>query len=257
MSEAPEDKYRAPALEKGLDILELLSKASQPLTIAMITQTLGRSTGELHRMFQVLERRGFIAQASHGAGYTATSKLFSLGIEQAPVKSILEVALPVMRDLATASQQSCHLALRIGGDIVIAARAETAGLIGFSVRIGYRQALPHTGSGAALYAFQTERTQKMWEDSFAPPLDDDSLKCFRDAAASTRKQGYAVHKSTVVPGITDLSAPILRGDVATAALTVPFVEKYDLKVPQEAVLDLLLAAAADISSELVSSDTRV
>ena len=50
-----EQRYRAPALDKGLDILELISRATEPMSIGMITQALGRSTGELFRMIQVLE----------------------------------------------------------------------------------------------------------------------------------------------------------------------------------------------------------
>jgi DNA-binding IclR family transcriptional regulator len=256
VNDKDDEKYRAPALEKGLDILELISKASTPLTIANITQALGRSTGELHRMFQVLERRGFISQSETGGGYVATSKLFSLGMEQAPVRSILEVALPVMARLAENSGQSCHLALRIGGDIVIAARAEAAGLIGFSVRIGYRQPLPMTGSGVVLYAFQGEETRRQWENVFSTaPVG--GLDRFRAEADEARARGYAVHPSTTVPGIIDLSAPVLRGEVAAAALTVPFVNKFDLPVQQDAVLELLRSSAREISAQLVEFDVRV
>lgn len=254
VNETDEQKYRAPALEKGLDILELVSRAAHPLSIASITQALGRSTGELHRMFQVLERRGFIVQS--GGGYVATSKLFSLGMEQVPVRSILEVALPVMTRLAEASGQSCHLALRIGGDIVIAARAESAGLIGFSVRIGYRQPLPMTGSGLVLYAFQSDDTRRQWEETFAV-ASTTLLKTFQRDADQVREIGYAVHASTTVPGIVDLSAPVLRGEVAAAALTVPFVAKYDLPAPLEDVVALLRSSAQEISTQLVASDIRV
>src|SRR4051812_7671030 len=146
-------KYRAPALEKGLDILELISKASRPMTVSMMSQSLGRSTGELFRMFLVLEHRGYIEQSGDGTGYVPTSKLFTLAMEQAPTKTLLEAALPVMRVLSDKSEQSCHLATRTGGEIVIVARMEAAALLGFSVRIGYRQPLPLTVSGTVLYAF--------------------------------------------------------------------------------------------------------
>jgi len=37
------DRYRAPALDKGLDILELLSEQKEGLTRAEITKLLGRN----------------------------------------------------------------------------------------------------------------------------------------------------------------------------------------------------------------------
>ncbi|PCD04206.1 IclR family transcriptional regulator [Sphingomonas spermidinifaciens] len=250
-----ERRYRAPALEKGLDILELLSSASKPMTHAMISQHLGRSNSELFRMLQVLEFRGFIAQAD-GGGFIPTTKLFALGMAQAPVKSILEVALPVMRRLADDTEQSCHLALRAGGDIVIAARMESAGLIGFSVRIGYRQPMILTGSGTVLYAFQSDEVRKRWEKDFGSrPAGE--LKAFRALAEVVRTQGYDKHPSRVVPGIIDLSAPVMRGDAAAAALTMPFVNKTTQHVDIDVALEMVIAAAATISSDLASTDVRV
>lgn len=252
-----EQRYRAPALEKGLDILELISRASEPMSISMITQALGRSTGELFRMIQVLEYRGFIQQAASGAGYVPTAHLFALGMQQAPVKSILEVALPVMRDLAEDAEQSCHLALRAEGDIVVAARMESASLIGFSVRIGYRQPLVLTGSGTVLYAFQTPATRARWEAALDPQLPVDRLAVFRARADRARANGYDEHSSDVVPGVVDLAAPVLRGEMAAAALTMPFVRKVPLKVEQGQALQMVRDAARRISAELASSDVRV
>ncbi len=254
-TDSDEQRYRAPALEKGLDILELISRASEPMTIGMITQALDRSTGELFRMIQVLEYRGFIEQV--GNGYLPTTRLFALGMQQAPVKSILEVALPVMRDLAETAEQSCHLALRADGDIVVAARMESASLLGFSVRIGYRQPLVLTGSGTVLYAFQTPATRTRWETFFASELPADRLAAFRKRAERAHDNGYDEHPSDIVPGIVDLAAPVLRGEIAAAALTMPFVRKVPLKVEQGHALQLVREAARRISAELASSDVRV
>jgi uncharacterized membrane protein len=54
-------KYTAPALEKGLDILELLSRAETGLSQSEIARDLGRSVSEIFRMLVVLEERGYIA----------------------------------------------------------------------------------------------------------------------------------------------------------------------------------------------------
>ena len=47
---ATELRYRAPALEKGLDVLEFLASQSHPMTLSAIVKQLGRSHGELFRM---------------------------------------------------------------------------------------------------------------------------------------------------------------------------------------------------------------
>jgi len=78
-------RYRAPALEKGLDVIELLAAEKAPLNLSAISQRLGRSSGELFRMLQVLEFKGFITTADNGTGYVLTNKLFALAMAQAPV----------------------------------------------------------------------------------------------------------------------------------------------------------------------------
>jgi DNA-binding IclR family transcriptional regulator len=155
-------RYRAPALEKGLDILELLASEAKPIPASAIVQRLGRSTGELFRMIQVLEYRGFIEQSKDSDGYRLTGKLFALGLDQPHVKTLIEISLPVMRQLSRNIGQSCHLALPFNGQIIVVARMESSEQIGFTVRVGYSRALQLTVSGVILYAFQSDAVRQQW-----------------------------------------------------------------------------------------------
>lgn len=248
--------YRAPALEKGLDILELLAAEAMPLTASAIVQRLGRSTGELFRMIQVLERRGFIAPAPDGQGYILTDRLFALAMDRPPVRNLIELALPVMRQLSLEAAQSCHLAIHSGGQIVVVARMESGEQLGFSVRIGYRRPLIATLSGAVLYAHQPTDVRAHWEDQITPRPSAAEFRAFRDRCKGIQGRSHVQAPSEFVPGVTDFSAPILRGDLAAAALTIPFVETKPLKVDAEAVGALLERAASDISGMLFRSDAR-
>lgn len=46
---------------------------------------------------------------------------------QAPIKSLVDVAMPAMRDLAPSTAQSCHLVVPSGDQIVVIARIESPG----------------------------------------------------------------------------------------------------------------------------------
>ncbi|HEV8406672.1 MAG TPA: IclR family transcriptional regulator [Sphingomicrobium sp.] len=250
-------RYRAPALEKGLDILELLAGQSDAMTLSAIVKELGRSHGELFRMVQVLEHRGYIEQESGGEGYRLTDRLFSLGMRQPRMRTLLEIALPVMRQLADSVAQSCHLALHSLGDIVVVARIESAELQGFSVRIGYRRPLPKTASGAVLYAFQPEDVRRRWEALFSPRLKANELDAFRAQADSIRKRKMAMTPSKFVVGVTDISAPVMRGGLAAAALTVPYLKKLQASTSQKETAEKVRLAANRISAQLVESDSRI
>jgi len=249
-------RYRAPALEKGLDVLELLVGEPNPLTIAVIAQKLNRSTGELFRMIQVLGRRGFVEQVPESGGYKLSGRLFSLGMVQPAVKTLIEMALPHMRQLSLDIGQSCHLAMHSVGEIVVVARMESSELIGFSVRIGYRRPLIHALSGATLYAFQPEVVRRRWEEHLRPKPTKEELSEFRAKAERIRKKGYGQQASEFVPGVTDISAPILRDHIAAAALTVPFLDSTSPVSSLKESAEYLVRAAIEISGGLLGSDQR-
>jgi DNA-binding IclR family transcriptional regulator len=250
-------RYRAPALEKGLDILELLAAAERALTLTQIVNSLGRSHGELFRMVQVLEYRGYIEQDPAEDGYRLTDRLFSLGMQQPRTRNLIEIALPVMRQLALSLGQSCHLALHTLGEMVVVARMESSEQLGFSVRVGYRRPLHLVASGAVLYAFQPEDVRRRWEALFNPPLGEGELAEFRTHADAVRERHVELTPSKFVAGVTDISAPVMRGGMAAAALTVPYLKKLQPAIsPKEAAL-LVRQAADQISEQLVEGDSRI
>lgn len=250
-------RYRAPALEKGLDILELLADASEPLSFAGIADQLDRSRGELHRMVQVLQFRDYIEQVPGSDGYQLTDRLFSLGMRQPRTRNLVEVSLPLMRQLVQKCGESCHLALHSRGEMVVVARIESGEQVGFSVRVGYRRPIPQAASGVVLFAFQTEETRQRWESLFDPQLDEPELLRFRKHADEVRTRSVELTPSPFIAGVTDISAPILRGQAAAAALTVPYLERRQpLRSPEE-VADMVLATSALIAEQLVQNDERL
>ena len=90
------DRYRAPALDKGLDILELLAATDESMTQAEIAKALGRSPNEIYRMLDRLVRRGYVARIL-GDRYELTLRLFAPAHQHAPVRRLFTQALPVER----------------------------------------------------------------------------------------------------------------------------------------------------------------
>jgi DNA-binding IclR family transcriptional regulator len=252
-----DSRYRAPALEKGIDILELLATEARPMTLTAIVNRLERSHGELFRMVQVLEFRGYIEQDSSNEGYRLTDRLFSLGMQQPRTRNLIEAALPVMRQLAASVGQSCHLALHTQGEMVVVARMESSEQLGFSVRVGYRRPLVQAASGLVLYAFQPEDVRLRWENLLDPQLSDEELVAFRAHADEIRERQVELTPSKFVAGVTDISAPVMRGGMAAAALTVPYLKKLQPSVSPKETGELVRLAAEQISEQLVEGDSRV
>ena len=248
-----ERRYRAPALEKGLDILELLASHGQAMTPSQIAARLDRSMSELFRMIQVLEYKGYITLAQSGDGYELSNRLFTLGMARAPTRTLLEAAMPVMRELAETVRQSCHLAVASDEQMVVVARIENPGQFGFSVRPGYRRGLTEATSGLVLYAFQPPQVQERWMAMLkAAKLGAKALSAFESKTEQVRARGCAIAASDFVQGITDLSAPVLAGATALAALTVPYVQAMPPFRTLEQTVDELRDAARRIAADLAA-----
>jgi DNA-binding IclR family transcriptional regulator len=246
---AKKREYRAPALEKGLDVLELLAAHRGGLTLAQISNALDRSSSELFRMVQVLEARGYVGRAADEDGLVLTNKLFALGMTRAPAKDLLEAALPVMRAVAQRIGQSCHLAVASGDQMVVVARIEAPGDQGFSVRVGYRRKIVEATSGLVLFAFQPEAVRRRWGAELRAETTDAVWKAFEANGAKARSEGHVQAGSYVTSAVVDLSVPIQGPDGVAAALTCPYVDT-PTAIPMPDTVVELQKAAADITSEI-------
>jgi len=244
--------YKAPALEKGLEILEHLSAAPEPSSMLQIAQALGRSKHELYRMLLVLEHKGYIVRASDDR-FSITNKLFELGMRNPPIRNLHDVALPLMRELAQDLGQSCQLVVRTGTQIVVVARVESPIEIGLTVRVGYRRHIMQSTSGRVLFAFQPDSDKAtLLADlrATAPPEVD--MDRFLADAAKAQTAGCVAHASDFVDGVVDIGAPIfdLSREGAIASLTVPFMRGRYTRLNLDTAIDRVKATANLISSRL-------
>ncbi len=245
----PEQKYSAPALEKGLDIIELLARSNSSLTLAEIGRALSRSKGELFRMVLVLSQRGYIQKDEQTDGYHLTDHLLNLGSRSLRFASLLEHALPVMRSLSGRVSQSCHLAVLSGAEAVVIARIEDPDFLGFSVRVGYRHSVTQMGSGCAILAWMDPASREEIFKAVSELGAAKARKAFVRELETHRSKGWVQRASTVTDGVTDLSVPILSpaSHEVFAALSVPYIAKRGHTVSIEEVAENLVVAGKEIT----------
>jgi len=220
-----DDKYRAPALDKGLDIIELLAGIDGGLTQAEIGKRMGRNANEFYRMLDRLVRRGYVTRLD-GDRYSLTLKLFGLAQLHAPVRRLASFATPLMRELAEESQQANHVVVFDKGAAVVVAQQEAPGYFGISLRVGAHMALFNTGSGHVLLAFRSgdERAMMIREYEGASDRPVEQLPEFFARLDQIRQRGYEMMPSAQTAGVVNLSVPIMGADGnAIAALTIPYI----------------------------------
>ncbi|SEF44580.1 transcriptional regulator, IclR family [Bryocella elongata] len=245
-------EYPTPALEKGLDILELFASTPEGLTVSEVARSLNRTVSEIFRMLLCLERRGYLAQSENRERYHLTLRLFRLAQEHPPTKRLTLEALPVMHRVAYELRQSCHLGVVDGGHVVIVAQVDSPESTGFSVKMGSKVNLMHAATGHVILAHQSEdaRMRAIMEWSLEtkkerPPADFDAH------LNKIRARGYERRESYEVTGVVNVSFPIVNAQQdAVAGLTVPYVKRIEDKVGVAEVIEVLRAASGRISEAL-------
>jgi len=245
--------YNAPALEKGLSILEFLAGQRRPQSALDIARAISRTRGEIYRMLQVLEARGYIYRANESENYAITNRLFELGMRYSPTRNVHDAALPVMHSLSESILQSCQLVVLSGDYIVVVARVESPAEIGFAIRVGYRRHVTQSTSGRILIGMQPESRRKIWVARLRHSAPDASEYAeFERAVSIVPMRGYEMQPSFYVDGITDISAPVFDGvnPGPVAALTIPFVRGRFSSLDAEEALPQITEAARTISLKL-------
>ncbi|WP_291040431.1 helix-turn-helix domain-containing protein [Herbiconiux sp.] len=250
-------EYSAPALDKGLDILELLAETEGGLGQLEIAQAIGRSPGQIFRMLATLERRGYVFRERQSGLYTLSMRMFELAHRHEPVRALSAAGLPVMRRLADELQQSCNLAVIDAEMVRVIAQVESPSDFGFRVRVGALFPLA-TATGLVLGAFRASGAADTTGATDTTGAADTT--CAAEASAGVLDQwvfermlveAFLELPDSRQPSITDVVVPILRPDrTAVAALTVPYVAtSLSAKAPST-VIERARRAAEEIAESL-------
>ena len=250
-SSAVEDRatYSAPALEKGLDILELLASEAEPLTARQIGERLNRSKSEIFRMVYVLVERGYLHRDAATDQLALSNQLFELGMRTPRSRALLSAALPAMEKLSQAVGHASHLVVVSRGETVVIASAAAPTEFHFSLQLGYGNPATDAVSGQTIIAFQpAERRRAMIAASVAlmrgaPPRPELDAQLDRIAAA-----GSIISPSHYLVGVIDICAPILdRSGHALASIVLPCLRRIDAAEDFEAIRNSLVATCRAIS----------
>ena len=243
--------YSAPALEKGLDILEVLCQSENGLTQQEIASKLGRNLSEIYRMLNCLVQRNYVA--NYANTYTITSKLFQLSHFHPPTYRLLTEALPIMEGLSRLVSFPCDLRVYNNGVQTVVVAIQPPNGLGFMTRVGSEIEVAPSASGLVLLAFQDPVIKEIRIKESLPNKPDTEIESFRNSLKEIKLKGFASIKSKQYAGLHAISFPILdMNGNAIAAMTVPMLARIDgtNQFTQEQVENLLRESVLNLSRKL-------
>ena len=247
-------RYRAPALEKGLDILEVLADSRLPLSQVELAQKLGRSQGELFRMLTCLEDRGYVGRESESGRFKVTLRLYQLGHKQNAASLLRNAARVPMEWLTEQIGQACHLSVQSGSSLLILMERMPSQRVCLAVGEGSTFPLVETTSGRLLLSQLSpeEVATFVTDDETCAQKSPLERKRILSAVRGFRKNGYAVAKSSVTGGVTDIATTVgVRGTDTLAVLVVPCLTLAHQKRSNNArYFEAVRQSAAEINRNL-------
>ncbi|MFG0332622.1 MAG: IclR family transcriptional regulator [Maioricimonas sp. JB049] len=239
--------YSVPAVDKALDVLELLGEAPRGMSLTGIADALGRTKQELFRVLVCLHERGYLVR-DEGQFYHLSTKLFEIGSRHPSTQTLVARALPHMERLTGQLGESCHLTMVVQKRMLVVARIEADSDVVLTVRVGASFPLHTRTSGLVGLAYQSDhRRQEYWSQI---DESDETIAACEARLATIRSQGYAVADSATVIGARDCATPILgSGASLLGVLSVSYVQRVGDPVERPDIVDAVVEAARAISAE--------
>lgn len=239
--------YPVPALEKGLDILEALAAAAVPQSLSELAARLERSSSELFRMLNCLERRGYLTRDPVSGKFGLSLKLFALGHEHSSAGKLLAAARGPMQALTGRFRESCHLSVLERGRLLVLAQEESPEHVRLSIEVGGTFEPERTASGRLLLAFSGGAGA---DDAGAKGKAAASGELVRELAR-IRREGVSTARSETIEGVRDLAVLVGRPEAGvTAALAVTRLLRRGETTDEAALLAGMKATAKQITVAL-------
>lgn len=236
----------APALTRGLALIEALDLAPDGLTLTELSEAIDSPKNSTLRLIQVLLDQGWAVRDPATLRVQLTSKVLRLGQPRANDLSLAECALPAMRKLRDKSGETVQLGVLSGEEVVIIDKQESRLPVRIGVDVGLRVGLHDNAAGKLFLAFLPEPERALLLARI--PLPASTAKTITDRSTlrihceEVRRQGFSMDLDEVYEGIRCVGAPVL--DRSGHVLAAIWVSGPSKRLPQEILLRLVPLAKA-------------
>jgi len=242
---APVSPAISQTLDRGLQVLEAVARAGDPLTVAEAAASVGLDRTVAHRLITTLAGRGYLQRDGSG-GYRLGPTCLALASAVTDVRS---AARPFLEALRSATGETVHLVVLSGRQVVFIDGIESVHALRVSSRTGRVLPAHATSVGKALLAaLPPERVAELYGQAdlvaVTPRTITDRDELERQLAA-IRERGYAVNHGESENGVGSVGMAVRNpAGEPRAALSVALpLDRWSETTEQQAAAALRSAAA--------------
>ncbi len=212
---------RVPALDKGIAILELISRLKEPLGVTDISKSLNFNKSTVFNIVHTFADLGILEKVA-GGRFQFGTRLYVLGRAAGRASELISIIHPYLEKINQKTKLSAFLGIRSGSQAVIIDKVDTAFDIKIHSEIGMRIPLL---AGAGGKAFLAQLSEAEVDDI----LQNNKLKKFtpnscvnknqyKKLVKNSRRNGIAIDMEEYIEGIRGLAVPLDLNRPSTQAV---------------------------------------
>jgi IclR family transcriptional regulator, KDG regulon repressor len=231
----------------GLLLIEFLADQAKPLGLTEISAALSLSKSRVFRHLQSLVAHGFLLQNARTDQYVIGPRAVALGISLERGGDLVEIALPLLKDLRDRLGHSAVISQIEPGGVRVLATVVGRSVVEIGVRRGSLLALHATAQGKIALAFGDHEVQRatlrQTLERFTSYTIVDPLR-LKAELRQIEEKGWATAYNEILVGLNTLAAPVRNADgrlVATIGV-VDSIQNIGEEPTQEQVRETTLTA---------------
>ncbi len=205
-------RYKVPILDRTLDLLELLSRHPEGMTLTAMTEALKMPKNSVFRIATTLTLRGYVERDEGTKAYRASRKLLSLGHAAVGGERLIQTAAPILTALRDATGETALLGTLAGNHGVVLDQVPSSHPVKVVVEIGHAFTLHTAAPAKAMLAHWSPEAQK----SFVQQLKFTkhtrhtitSIPAFLAELKQAKASGYALDRGEESETFACVAAPV-------------------------------------------------
>lgn len=237
-------------VHKIFKILDALSSRQSNTSISTISEMTNITRSAVHRILKALAQEDVVTLIPN-RGYILTPKLLSMALDGITQKGLLELAIPVMRDIVAKSKETVSLSVLSGNERVCIYRIEGAYPIIRLIKVGERGPLFKGSVGKIIAAGLTEREISHIVNIYIEngKILSDEVNDILMEIRQVKERGYAVSIGERIQDSASVAVPVkdMAGFVQAALSISSLAERIHDSENRKRYLELLLDSVKQIN----------
>ncbi|MFI3283158.1 MAG: IclR family transcriptional regulator [Rikenellaceae bacterium] len=209
-----EVKYNVPGLERGIEIIEYLTRYPKGRTLPEIYQALKIPQTTVYRILCTFIRCEYIIYCEDTKRYKLSMKILMLGYRTLMDYSLSESVLPRMRELCDEFHETICFGVMSDNSVVLIEQVQGDNAFCFTMSLGKSFELHCSAPGKAIMAFLPRVESEKYINRVVFTSHNErtitSKEEYRRELDIVLEKGYAIDREEELTGVMCVGAPILN-----------------------------------------------